>query len=86
MRSYGSMKSNYLALKKGFTLYMSVIKHPVFMAQVCFNGKQNLVKRAVNVWMKWVHYYENRQFEKKSYILALEDATPYECLSMYVHT
>ena len=29
MTSYGSMKSYYLALKKGFTLYMSVIKHPV---------------------------------------------------------
>ena len=29
MRSYGSMKSNYFPSKKGFTLYLSVIKHPV---------------------------------------------------------
>ena len=30
MRPYGSMKSNYFPSKKGFTLYMSVIKHPVY--------------------------------------------------------
>ena len=29
MRPYGSMKSNYFPSKKGFTLYLSVIKHPV---------------------------------------------------------
>ena len=29
MRSYGSMKSNYFPSKKGFTLYKSVINHPV---------------------------------------------------------
>ena len=29
MRSLSSMKSNYFPSKKGFTLYTSVIKHPV---------------------------------------------------------
>ena len=40
MRPYGSMKSNYFPSKKGFTLYLSVIKHPVFNRVTIFYVNQ----------------------------------------------
>ena len=43
MRSYGSMKSFYFPSKKGFTLYKSVIKHPVQLKNSMFTDKNSLI-------------------------------------------